>query len=106
MISKLLEEDVIDRFPMGKVGGQIAPGTATLNEIQDSIDDSPPIFGRSSAFGWLGEHGGGGKPIGHRSSWCRSWRFSSPENRCRESKNRKTTSQIKRFLHFLKNHLF
>ena len=55
MIGHPLPEDVINGFPVGKVGGQIAPRTAALDEIKDGIDDSPPIFGRASAFGGFGE---------------------------------------------------
>jgi hypothetical protein len=38
MVVKPLPEDMIHGFPMGKVGGQITPRSATLDEAQDGID--------------------------------------------------------------------
>lgn len=51
-----LAEDVVNGFPVGKVGGQIAPRTAAFDQIEDGINDPPPVFGRASAFEWLGKH--------------------------------------------------
>jgi hypothetical protein len=51
-----LPEDMVNRFPSGKVSGQIAPRAATLDDIQDGIQDAPPINGWASAFGGFGEH--------------------------------------------------
>ena len=56
MVVNPLPEDMIHGFPIGEIGGQITPGAATLDQIQDGIHDAPPIFGRASAFGGLGQH--------------------------------------------------
>jgi hypothetical protein len=57
MVDHPLPENVINRFPVGKVGGQITPRTATFDQIEDRIDNVPPIFGRASASGRFGKHG-------------------------------------------------
>ena len=49
-------EDMINGFPRGKVGGQIAPWAATFDNIEDGIQDAPPVGGRASAFGGFGQH--------------------------------------------------
>ena len=64
MVGDPLPEDMIDRFPMGKVGRQITPRTATLDQIQDGIDDPPPIHRWATAFGRLGQHGFEVSPLG------------------------------------------
>jgi hypothetical protein len=56
MIGDPLPEDMVNRFPMGKVSGQITPRAATLDQIQNGIDDSPPIHRRPSPFGRLAQH--------------------------------------------------
>src|SRR5208337_2541405 len=56
MIVNPLPEDMVNRFPSGKVAGQITPWAATFDDIQDRIQDAPPIYGWASAFGWFGEH--------------------------------------------------
>jgi len=61
-----LPEDMVNRFPSGKVEGQITPRAATLDEIQDGIQDAPPINGRASAFGGFGEHRFEASPLGIR----------------------------------------
>src|ERR1039458_7733282 len=56
MVQGPLPEDMENGFPRGKVGGQIAPRDAALNDIEDGIQDAPPVGGRTSAFGRFGEH--------------------------------------------------
>jgi len=51
-----LPENMINGFPRGKVGGQIAPRTATFDHIEDGIQNAPPVGGWASAFGRFGEH--------------------------------------------------
>src|ERR1039457_1930416 len=64
MVVNPLPEDMVHGFPMGKVGGQIAPGTAALDQIQDGINDAPPILGWASAFGGFGQHRFEVSPLG------------------------------------------
>jgi hypothetical protein len=66
MVGDPLPEDMINRFPMGKVGGQITPRATTLGQIQDGIDDPPPSHRRATAFGRLGQHGFEVSPLGIR----------------------------------------
>ena len=66
MVNDPLPEDMINRFPMGEVCGQITPRATTLNQIQDGIDDSPPIHWRASAFGRFGQHWFEVSPLGIR----------------------------------------
>lgn len=61
-----LPEDMVNRFPSGKVPGQITPRTATLDEIQDGIEDAPSINGWTSAFGRFREHWFEVSPLGIR----------------------------------------
>ena len=61
-----LPEDMVNRFPMGEISGQITPRTATLDEIQDGIQDAPPINRWASAFGGFGEHRFEVSPLGIR----------------------------------------
>jgi len=56
MVERPFAEDMIDGFPRGKVGGQIAPRTTAFDDIEDGIQDAPPVGGRASAFGGFGEH--------------------------------------------------
>lgn len=64
VVERPLPEDVIDGFPRGKVGGQIAPRAATFDDIEDGIQDAPPDGGRASAFGGFGEHRFAVSPLG------------------------------------------
>ena len=64
MVVHPLPEDMIHGFPMGKVAGQITPRATTLDQIQDGIDDPPPIHQRASAFGWFGQHRFEVSPLG------------------------------------------
>jgi hypothetical protein len=64
MVGHPLPEDVINRFPVRKVGGQIAPGTAAFGQIEDGLKDTPPIGGRASAFGGFGKQGFKVSPLG------------------------------------------
>ena len=66
MIANPLPEDMVNRFPMRKVDGQIPPRTAALNDIQDGIQDAPPINGRAAAFGRFGQHRLEVSPLGIR----------------------------------------
>src|ERR1017187_3062626 len=61
-----LPEAMIDGLPRRKVGGQITPRAATLDDIQDGIQDAPPIRGWASAFGGFGQHGFEVSPLGVR----------------------------------------
>jgi hypothetical protein len=54
MVGDPLPEHMTDRFPVGKVGGQITPRATTLDQIQDHINDPPPIYRRATASGWPG----------------------------------------------------
>src|SRR5208283_2995904 len=64
MVVNPLPEDMIHGFPRREVGGQIAPRTAALDQIQDGIDDAPPILGWASAFGRFGQHRFEVSPLG------------------------------------------
>jgi hypothetical protein len=64
MVVNPLPEDMIHGFPMGKVGGQVTPRAATFDQIEDGIDDAPPILGRASAFGGFGQHRFEVSPLG------------------------------------------
>jgi hypothetical protein len=61
-----LPKDLVNRFPMGKINGQITPWTATLDEIQDGIQDAPPINRWASAFWGNREHRLKVNPLGIR----------------------------------------
>ena len=61
-----LPENMIDRLPRGKVGGQITPRAATLDDIENGIEDAPTVSRRASAFGGFGEHGFEVSPLGIR----------------------------------------
>ena len=64
MVVNPLPEDMIHGFPMGKVGGQVTPRAATFDQIEDGINDAPPILGRASAFGGFGQHRVEVSPLG------------------------------------------
>ena len=64
VVERPLPEDMINGFPRGKVGGQIAPWAATFDDIEDGIQDAPPVGGRTSAFGGFGEHRFEVSPLG------------------------------------------
>jgi len=64
MVGHLLAEDVINGFPLWKISGQIAPRAAAFDQIEDGVEDSPPIFGRSSMFGRFGKHRFDPGPLG------------------------------------------
>ena len=66
VVADPLPEDMINRFPSGKVDGQITPRAATLDDIQDGIQDTPPINGWASALGGFGEHWFEVSPLGIR----------------------------------------
>ena len=66
VVADPLSEDMINCFPSGKFAGQITPRAATFDEIQDGIQDAPPIDGWASAFGGLGEHWLKVSPLGIR----------------------------------------
>ena len=55
-----------DGFAGWKIGRQVPPGAATLDDIQDGIKDAAAIGGRASAFGWFGEHRFEEGPLGIR----------------------------------------
>ena len=61
-----LPKNVVNRFPMRKISGQITPRTATLDEIQDGIKDAPPVNRWASAFGRNWEHRFEVSPLGIR----------------------------------------
>ena len=64
VVADPLSEDMVNGFPSGKVAGQITPRATTFDEIQDGIQDAPPINGWASAFGGFGEHGLEVSPLG------------------------------------------
>ena len=66
MVVDPLPKNMINRFPMRKVGGQITPRATTLDHIQDGINDPPPIYRRAAAFSRLGQHGFEVSPLGIR----------------------------------------
>ena len=51
-----MPKDMVNGFPRRKVGGKITPRIAALDEIEDGIQDAPPVCGRASASGRFGEH--------------------------------------------------
>src|ERR1035437_7369378 len=56
VVERPLPEDMINRFPVRKVRRQITPRAATFDQIQDGIQNAPPINRRASTFGGFGEH--------------------------------------------------
>ena len=64
MVERPLPEGMIDRLPRGKVGRQITPRKATLDDVKDGIQDAPTIHERASAFGGFGEHRFEVSPLG------------------------------------------
>jgi hypothetical protein len=66
MVSDPLPEDMINRFPMGKVDGQITPRATTLDQIQDGINDPPPINWWAATFGSFRQHRFEVSPLGIR----------------------------------------
>ena len=66
MVVHPLPEDMIHGFPMGKVDGQITPRATTLDQIEDGINDAPPIHRRAAAFGRFGQHRFEISPLGIR----------------------------------------
>ena len=57
MIGNPLPEDMINRFPMRKIGGQITPGTPAFDQVQDGLEDAAAIGGRTATLGGLGQQG-------------------------------------------------
>src|SRR5450432_2279102 len=66
MVEGPLPKNMIDRLPRWKVGGQIAPWAATLDDIEYGIEDTPTVGGRASAFGGFGEQRLEVSPLGIR----------------------------------------
>ena len=64
VIERPLPENMVNRFPMGKFRGQVTPRAATFDDIQDGVQDLPPINWWSSAFGGFREHGFKVGPLG------------------------------------------
>lgn len=64
VVERPLPEDMIDSFPRGKVGRQIPPRAATFDDIEDGIQDAPPVGGRAPALGRFGEHWFEVSPLG------------------------------------------
>ena len=64
VVADPLPKNMVNRFPMGKIRGQITPRTATLDEIQDGIKDPPTVNRWASAFGRFGEHRFKVSPLG------------------------------------------
>ena len=65
-LDRPLTEDMADRLPGWKVGGQIPSRKATLDDVKDRIQDAPPIRERASALGGFGQHGFEASPLGIR----------------------------------------
>ena len=66
MVERSLSEDMANRFPVRKVRRQITPRAATFDQIQDGIQNAPPINWRASAFGGFGEPRFEVSPLGIR----------------------------------------
>src|ERR1039457_3457045 len=66
VVQRPLPEDMIDGLPRRKVGGQITPRAATLDDIPDGIQDASQIRTWLSAFGGFGQHGLEVSPLGIR----------------------------------------
>ena len=66
MVEGPLPKNMIDRLPRWKVGGQIAPWAATLDDIEYGIEDTPTVGGRASVFGGFGEQRLEVSPLGIR----------------------------------------
>ncbi len=64
VVTDPLPKNMVNRFPMGKILGQITPRTATLDEIQDGIKDAPPINRWAAASGGNREHWFEVSPLG------------------------------------------
>ena len=54
MIANPLPKNMEDGFAGRKIGRQVPPRAATLDDIQDGIEDAAAIGGRASAWGWFG----------------------------------------------------
>src|ERR1035437_1448510 len=107
MVSDPLPEDMIDRFPMGKVGGQIAPRATTLDQIQDRVNDAPPIYGWTSTFGSFGQHRFEVSPLGLRKTGVIYGVFHAPTEAAlkirRQTPNRMSTHPSTFLLRRIKN---
>jgi len=66
VVANPLPEDMLNRLPSGKVGRQITPRAATLDDIQDGIQDASPINRWATALGRFGEHRFEVSPLGIR----------------------------------------
>src|SRR5271170_1434262 len=66
MVANPLPKNMVNSFAGWKIGRQVPPGAATLDEIQDGVKDATTIGGRAPAFGWFGEHRFDESPLGVR----------------------------------------
>src|ERR1035437_6732821 len=66
VVERPLPENVVDRLPSREVGGEIASRAATLDDIQDGIQDAPPIHRWAATFSSLGQHRLEVSPLGIR----------------------------------------
>ena len=56
IVATPLPEDMVNGFPMGEFHGQITPRAAALDQIEDGINNPPPVHAGASTFGGFGEH--------------------------------------------------
>ena len=64
VIERPMPEDMINSFPRPKVGGQIPPRAATFDDIENGIENPPPVSGWASALGRFWEHRFEVSPLG------------------------------------------
>src|SRR5512135_3437073 len=100
MVVNPLPEDVIHGLPTGKICGQIAPGTAALDQIQDGINDTPPVLGWASAFSGFGQHRLEVSPLGVGEIGVVSGDFHRPTGAA-ANENRKTSQSNQAFCPFI-----
>ena len=64
IVGNPLTEDMINRFPMGKIGGQVTPGTRAVDQVQDGLKDAAAIYGWTAKFGGFWKQGLETGPLG------------------------------------------
>jgi hypothetical protein len=100
VIERPFPEDMIDRFPRRKVGGQVTPRDATFDHIEDGIQDSPEIGAGATTFGGFGEHGFEIDPLGVGEAGVIAGVFHAPTEAALKIEPALTTPNVNPSLHF------
>jgi len=66
VMERPVPENMIDRFPRRKVGGQVTLGDAAFDHIEDGVQDAPQIGPWPTALGGFGKHRFEIGPLGFR----------------------------------------